>query len=296
MTKYIFIPIILILSNFFVWSNVYSYESSKGTFEMDVLNIGQGDSILIKTPQNHYGLIDTGRDSKVLSELSQTLPLGRTYLDFVILTHPDADHIGGIDDILESYRVNALFFNKNIKTNELIEDIKSKIQETNTKNYSIDMQNDFTLDGISFDVIWPQDHTKTYTFDNSNDISTSILIKYEGFEILSLGDLPSDFESTSLSDLLPADVDIDFLKVSHHGSHFSTNMDFLSKIKPEYAFISVGAGNSYGHPTEEVLNNLKSVNSTIFRTDEDGRIKLVIKGKVADINTVETNKTIEIIK
>ncbi|MFS8130906.1 MAG: ComEC/Rec2 family competence protein [Candidatus Dojkabacteria bacterium] len=296
MTKYIFIPIILILSNIFVWTNVYSYESRKGSFEMDVLNIGQGDSILIKTPGNHYGLIDTGRDSKVLSELSQTLPLGRTYLDFVILTHPDADHIGGVDDILENYKVNALFFNKNIKTNELLDEIKSKIEETNTKNYSIDMFNDFTLDGIYFDVIWPQDHAKTYTFDNSNDISTSILIKYDGYKILSSGDLPSDFEAPSLADLPPEDVDIDFLKVSHHGSRFSTNLDFLKQIKPEYAFISVGAGNTYGHPTDEVLSNLEAEHSNVLRTDKDGRISLVIKGNVADISTLDSNKKFEITK
>ncbi|MEO6729364.1 MAG: MBL fold metallo-hydrolase [Candidatus Dojkabacteria bacterium] len=294
MTKYIFIPMILILSNILVWTNVFNYENSKGSFEMDVLNIGQGDSILIKTPNNHYGLIDTGRDMRVLSELSQELPFGRTYLDFVILTHPDADHIGGFDDILETYRVNALFFNKNMKTNDLIEDIKTKIQETNTRNYSIDMTNDFTLDGISFDVIWPQDYTKTYSFDNSNDISTSLMISYNGYKILSLGDLPTEYESVALADL--ANTDVDFLKVSHHGSRFSSNLDFLDKVKPEYSFISVGATNTYGHPTQDVLDNLEKEHSNTLRTDKDGRISLVIKGNVADVTTVDSNKKIEITK
>lgn len=296
MTRYLLLPILLILSNLVVWGNVYSFENSKGSFEFNVLDIGQGDAILIKTPNNHYGLIDTGRDFRILSELSQLLPFGRTYLDFVILTHSDADHIGGIDDVLESYKVNSLFFNKNMKNNEVIENMKLKIQETNTKNYSIDMNNDFIFEGITFDVIWPQDFSNTYNIDNSNDISISLLIKYNNYKILSLGDLASEFEDIALTDILPEDLDVDFLKVSHHGSRFSTSSLFLSKVKPEYSFISVGEDNSYGHPAKDVLENLKAVNSSIFRTDLDGRIKLSIRDNFAEILTVDTNKDIDITK
>lgn len=296
MTKYIFIPLFLILSNVFVWTNIYSQELKTGTLEISVLDIGQGDAILVKTPNNYYGLIDTGRDFTVLSELSQALPFGRSYLDFVILTHSDADHIGGFDEILQSYKVKNLFFNKSSKTNELIESMKNDIIDTATKNYSIDMANDFTLDGVYFDIVWPEDNRETYTLDNSNDISAGILIKYNGYKFLTLGDLDSKFEEDSLTNVPAEDLDVDFLKVSHHGSKFSTSLEFLNKVKPEYSFISVGLNNSYGHPTSEVLGNLQNMNSDIYRTDLDGRITLTIKDQHANIKSNLSNREMEISK
>ncbi|MEP7103527.1 MAG: MBL fold metallo-hydrolase [Candidatus Dojkabacteria bacterium] len=293
MTKYILLTI-LVISNFFVWTNLSATEARKGALEIDILNIGQGDSILIKTPNNHFGLIDGGRDSTVLGELSQVLPIGKTYLDFVIMTHPDADHIAGFIDVFKNYQVNKVFFNKADKSNEVITKIKDEIQEFNIKNYSIDMENDFTIDGIYFDFTWPQDHTKTYTFSNSNDMSASVLIKYEGYKFLTMGDLPSDYEEPSLKNLPVEDRDIDFLKVSHHGSKYSTNLEFLQEIKPEYSFISVGKDNTYGHPTEEVIDNLEKVNSKIFRTDKDGRITLNIRDGKAEITTLESMKDVKI--
>lgn len=251
-------------------SAVASAYFDENRFQMTFLNIGQGDSILIKTPNNSYGLIDTGPNSNVVDELRETMPLFKRSLDFVLLTHPDEDHVGGFLDVANSYNIKNLFVNKFNKETGSYKKILDWAFESDIKTFSIDLDNDFEIDQVSFDTIWPIDFTKTYQSENTNEESISQILEFKDLQVYLGGDLG---ENELLSLKNSKNPNIDVLKVGHHGSRYSSNLEFLGQTTPSIAIINVGK-NSYGHPSREAIENFKSLNIQTLRTDMNGRITI----------------------
>ena len=276
---FLFTLTLLIAINISIWREFLSYESKLNYFEFTMLDVGQGDSFLIKTPNNYYGLIDTGRGSKVIEELEKQLPYNYDTLEFVILTHPDADHIEGFLKLVDFFNVKKLFINSSVNDNDIIKEFSTKI---NFQTYSLFDLNDFTLDLVNFDVLWPK-MSEYLQVKDKNDSSVAIAIRYKDLDIYTAGDLPVNYEVQSVENLKFNDFDI--LKVGHHGSKTSTGIEFLNILKPEISLISVGKNNSYGHPSEEIIGNLGIVKSSIFRTDMDGSISIRSDGYNIKIET-----------
>ncbi len=241
-------------------------------FQITFFDIGQGDSILFKTHDNKNVLIDTGKNSSLMTQLDNvTYP--RKVIDLLIITHFDSDHYGELLDLLNYYQVKKLILPVDNKESRTIDSLKLKLIElgtlvlTPTAGAKIDLGND-----SSIEFIWPKSLNQFYSL-TSNDASLSFVLKVGHFKALFAGDLSSKYE-----DLLVEDIgDVDLLKVSHHGSRYSTSYEFISKIKPEISVISVGENNSYGHPAEIVTKNLESYGpNTVLDTAKSGQITLQV--------------------
>lgn len=254
--------------------------------QITILNVGQGDAILIKTPDNKYGLIDGGAGDAVLGELAQALPFGVKHLNFILATHPDNDHIQGLVTALQHYDVNVVFWQKHNKQSGVYSELGDRIDNQELANYELREWHDFRLGCcVVFDVVWPQQNQDIYSVEEANHISTAVILRYKNLQMYLGGDLGVEGELTSVSSLDDfAASAIDILKVGHHGSKTSSSAEFIQQIGPEMAVISVGEENSYGHPAPEVIDTLILSGADVWRTDQDGRITITSDGYTAEIS------------
>ncbi|QQS15495.1 MAG: MBL fold metallo-hydrolase [Candidatus Moraniibacteriota bacterium] len=228
------------------------------------LNVGQGDAILISFGSNQL-LIDTGKNGRaLLSELGRQLPPWDRTIEVVLLTHPDQDHVGAFPDLVSRYRVDMLLSAELPETSAIGRAIRQTIDSHSIQRIepraglSIDFAPDMHLETLFPGVNFVPNPKNT----NASSIVELLYIGRDTF--LFTGDLPKE------ESVLPA-RDIRVLKVAHHGSKYSTSDEFLDRMTPEEAIISVGK-NSYGHPSEEVLARLASRGVHVWRTDTSGTI------------------------
>ena len=243
-----------------------------GRLEVHYMDIGQGDATLIKTG-GHAMLIDAGNNSKGTAVQNYLKKQGVEKLDYVIGTHPDADHIGGLDVVIYKFDCGKVLLPKYKKDTKTYEDVENSLKSKSYKAVNPSVGDKFQLGDASFTVIAPADRK----FDNANDYSIAIRLEYGKNSFLFVGDAEEESEEEMLksSQILDADV----YKVSHHGSKTGTSEDFLKMVNPAYAVISCGEDNSYGHPHAEVMNLLRKDGVKVFRTDEQGTIVAVSDGE-----------------
>lgn len=238
-------------------------------------DVGQGDSIFIKTPEGKDILIDGGPDSTVLEKLAEVMPFWDRYIDIVVLTHPHQDHIGGLFDILGRYKIdqilepdlisepdNMAYFNKIVGQN-------GSTQEHGANN---PVAGDKIVLGQNLEMNFLYPLTLQLSEEDLNNTSLIFQLKYKDEKFLFVGDATSEVEAK----ILNSNLDSDFLKVGHHGSRYSSSTEFLAKVTPLVSIISVGEGNSFGHPTKDTLDRLSVVGSRILRTDRNGSIEIDI--------------------
>jgi len=245
-----------------------------------MIDIGQGDSILIMAPEGNI-LFDAGENKKESeTKLKNYLDgVGVKEIDYFILSHHDADHIGGADMVIDTYTVSTVIMedwdssygNKTGVYNSVIESI-SKSEGTETKNY--DPGDKLSLGELHLEFLGP-----VKEFNDKNEDSIVVRVDFGENSILMTGDAEEGAEEELLKTYSTAELDCDVLKVGHHGSSSSTTVDFLKAVSPEYALISCGVDNKYGHPHNETMTALNAENVKIHRTDETGNIVLVFDGK-----------------
>lgn len=246
----------------------------KNKLEIFFLNVGQADSILIKTPKNHLILIDAGNGEAVLYELNKALSFWQKNFDLVVLTHPDRDHFGGFNSFIKKYKVKN-FLMAGVETNDAFyKMLLTKLDEKNINVRFANSNSDFLFDdGALIDILHPSEFL---IGENELRNVSSIVLKLElkNIKILFMGDAEKDIEEALIAE--NQDLKADILKVGHHGSKTSTSEIFLKKVKPEIAIISVGR-NNYGHPHQQILELLKKYDIRIYRTDINGTVKLSFK-------------------
>lgn len=262
--------IIVILSCTFLGLLLYFQNAPIIDIDEDILRIyyfdvGQADCTLVVN-NGKTMLIDGGNEADSPLIIKYIKKLGISKLDYVIATHPDADHIAGLDKVILSFDIGSIYMpitNKsNKEMNELYNAIKGKtVINPTASDY-------FNLGNSKCTILNSGDTTKI----SDNNSSIVIQLDYGETSCLFMGDAENEVEENIIWN------DIDVLKVSHHGSNDATSLTFLEDTKPEYSIISVGKGNSHKHPSNETLNKLNAVNSTIYRTDEDGTIILISDG------------------
>lgn len=243
---------------------VKSAKPELSTMEVHFIDVGQGDATLIKCGDAAM-LIDAGDDSKGTLIQNYLRKQGVEKLDYLILTHPDSDHIGGAPVIITKFKVDQVFmsdYEKDTKTYmKVIQALDDKRMTWTTPEVgSIHM-----LDTARFTIIGPGEK-----YDDPNNASVALILRNGSNKFLFSGDAEEAAEADILKTKIRLSADV--YKVGHHGSKTASGSEFLEAINPAYAVISCAEGNSYGHPHAEPLNNLRARKVKVFRTDEQGSI------------------------
>jgi competence protein ComEC len=296
-------------------------QTKKCCLVVSVLNIGQGDSIYIKAPNGNSMLIDAGpAGGQVSARIQEVTNMFDRNIDVLLATHPDADHIGGFQEVLSHYSaglyIDPAISDPTATYTELLKKIDDlHIQKlVGRRGLQIFLDKDL---GIEFDVLYPDDALYAYRYDEceaanaehkrlhkkgslkncknvfkleTNTASIVGKLVYGKTSFLFTGDAPievenylmHEFPSGISSSTASSTLDSDVLKVGHHGSKNSTSAEFVRAVSPTYAAISVGAKNRYGHPAEQVLHILSQASSTplTVRTDQAGTIRFSSDGEI----------------
>ena len=269
--KYIFVLILLAVA-VISWREAFGRDRDKLKFYM--LDVGQGDAIFIETPSGNQILFDGGQDRKILEELGKVMPFYDRSIDLVILTHPHLDHAGGLLEVLKNYEVGELMDGGDSYNLAEYGELKKLMEEKKIKYEVARRGLKISLDkGISLLVLAPDKLIKS---DNPHDNNVVSRLSYGRIDFLLMGDgeKGEELKLVQADDNLESEV----LKVGHHGSKTSSNPLFLEEVNPEYALISVGAKNRYGHPAQITLDNLLAAGAKILRTDIDSTIEFKTDG------------------
>ena len=235
------------------------------TLEVHFLDVGQGDATLIRCGEAAM-LIDAGNNSWGDDVRDYLEYQGIGDLDYVIGTHPDADHIGGLDVVMEAFDCGTVIMPDYEKDTQTYTDVTDVMEE---KGYELTLPQVGTvyeLGEAAFTIVAPNGEYG----DNANDYSVGILLEHGENRFLLTGDAEEDSEADMLDNGI--DLSADVLKAAHHGSRTANTEAFLERVNPEYVVISCGEGNSYGHPHAEVLNRIREMGIKVFRTDEEGTV------------------------
>lgn len=251
-----------------------------GNSRLDVhfIDVGQGDSILIASNQ-HYMLIDAGEDDKGDNVVNYLKRQGVTKLDYVIASHPHSDHIGGLDTVIESFDIDTIIMPDVTSSTENFANLLSAIKKTNHRITKAIVGSVYRIGSGYFVILSPGN----VGYTDMNDYSVVIKLVNGNNSFL----LTGDAEVPAEKDMLRSNYDLscDVLKLAHHGSSSSCSSSFLDAVNPTYAVISVGADNSYNHPTKKVLNAINKRKIKIYRTDKQGSIVFTSNGHHLLIHT-----------
>jgi competence protein ComEC len=242
-------------------------------FHIYFLDVGQGDSILIKTPNHRYILIDTGKDEKIIEKLDDIIPFWNRLIDIIIITHDDEDHIGGIDYIVDKYNVNYILSNKEYKSIKKAAKIQEEIDSNSINYYLINNNVNIKTDELILDVLWPELNSNYEGENSDNENSIVIMAKYRDKSFLLTADINKEQEENIIKQDSYDGAEI--LKISHHGSKNATSDVLLDNVSFKYAVISCGVNNMYNLPSEEVLDRLTKQNIETLRTDIYGNIEFI---------------------
>jgi competence protein ComEC len=278
---------ILLVSSVLSFIAVGTSAQSDGLLKVYFLNVGQGDSEFIQAPNGNHILIDGGPDGKVLQELGKVMPFYDHSIDLVILSHPHADHLDGLIEVMKNYKVSKIIENNiNFQNSDYDEwnKIKNGAEVVQAKaGQVVDLG-----DGITLNILYPCNTGSAgvvITGSMSSKVHNYMVVSrlnYGTESVMFTGDMETKVED----ELINKGVELGarFLKVGHHGSTTSTSEEFLDAVKPEVAFIEVGAKNIYRLPNPTIVQRLENHGIKYYRTDISGTVELSLDGQNYKIN------------
>lgn len=270
------------------------FPKNNDLLEVTFLKIEKGDAIFIKTPNNHKILIDGGSDNTVLAKIGSLMPFFDRKFDLIFLTHPHADHLDGLIEVLKKYKTNLFLYSvlpigqtglpaeqagatfnspDFLKFTNLIQKKKISLKE-------IQKDQKIKLDEIEIEILSPsKEDIENKTFQ-PNDLSLVLKLKYQKVSFLFMADAGRPIEEKLIEEKV--DLESSILKIGHSGSKTASDKSFLKKVNPKIAVISVGE-NTYGHPHPWTLESLNDLKIKTFRTDKDGDIKIISDGEKIEV-------------
>lgn len=248
--------------------------------ELHFIDVGQGDSTLILTPDGYAMLIDAGDNSQGKNVVSYIQSLGINKIDVLIGTHPDADHIGGVDDVINSFEIGAFYMPKTTHDTKTFEDVllAAKSKGLKIKTAESDKIIDFDPETKAV-FLSPQN--KNYS--NNNAYSAVVQITYGSNKFLLTGDAEKENEKEMIKKYGKS-LKSDLIKLAHHGSATSNTPEFLNIVDPDVAVVSCAYKNKYSHPHSEILKYLKENDIPIYRTDEQGTVIIYSDGETISVD------------
>lgn len=256
-----------------------SNEVISSNLEVYFLDVGQADSILISN-KDHHILIDAGNNEDGPLLVNYIKELGISKFDLVVGTHPHEDHIGGLDNIIDNFDIDNIYLPDVITTTKTFEELIDSISNKNLEITIPKINDTLSLGDITIEVI-----SSNSNQDNLNDSSLVLKLTYGSNSFLFTGDISSEVEKA----IIDKNIDVDVLKVSHHGSSSSTSTNFLKKVTPSHAIISVAKKNTYNHPSISTINRIKEYTNNLYITSELGTIKVTSNGKDINVTNFNTN-------
>ena len=267
--------ILLLLTNGMIFYTV-SAEKTNNLLKVSFLDIGQGDAIFIESPIGNQFLIDAGPGKSILNALGRVMPIYDKTIDAVLATHPDADHIGGIPEILRNYTVSKYIYNGAMGTTGVFRELEDEVHRLNIKTDIVRTGDVIDLGGgVYLKILYPDINPKG---TDTNKYSIVAKLYYGNSTFLFTGDAPTDVENYLVRNI-GKELDSDVLKVAHHGSKNSLSNQFFSAVSPDYSIISAGKDNRYGHPHKEIVESLNNITSNILGTYDLGDIYFISDGQ-----------------
>jgi competence protein ComEC len=240
------------------------------------LNVGQGDAALIHTPANEYILVDGGPGQEILQRLGEVMPFYERTIDVIVLSHPHADHVDGLIEVLRRYDVRAVYFTGIQYNNPGYDLFIELIAEEGADIFFVGRGKDFRFGNVVIDTLYPFGNIQGREFSNINNSSIVLRMIFGRTFFYFGGDAEVDVEEELIKSGL--DLHADIFKASHHGSRTANSAGLLTLIDPEFSVISCGEGNKFGHPHQETINVLLKRDVRIFRTDIDGSVEFISDG------------------
>ncbi len=264
----------------FVWLPQVSFgswfEPDCNCLQVSFLDVGQGDSIFIETPDGYQLLVDGGPDMSVLRELGHELSFFDRSIDMVLATHPDADHISGLTDVLARYDVATVIETTNGKETPVTKALAVAVVNEHAQVVNPEAGQVIML-GASTTIRFLAP-TGDETLWESNMASIIIRVEYGSTSVMLTGDAPIEIEKYVV-DAYPNFLKSNVLKLGHHGSKTSSSEEFLDAVHPEYAVVSAGLKNKYGHPHQSVMDAVAARNIKVDETGKEGTITFYSDGK-----------------
>lgn len=270
--------VFFILVCFFCFCNLKSNEKDNVSSLMKIhyLDVGQGDSTFLELPNGEVMLIDAAESTQGDMIIQYIKKLGYSKIDYIICTHPHADHIGGMAQVMRNFEIGEIYMPKVATTTKTVENLLNTIKEKEATIYiakaGIHILNE---EHLKIDILAPNRDT----YSNLNNYSAVLKITFQNTKFLFMGDAEEMSENE-----ITQDVQADVIKVGHHGSDTSSSQSFVDNVKAEYAILSVGLDNSYHHPSQTILERWQNANAKIYRTDLNGTILITTDGKTIEIN------------
>lgn len=279
------ILLIIVISSIFV--SLLKFVIIKSDLNIHFVDVGQGDCCFIETPNKRTILIDgggsetSGYDIGKNTLIPYILDRGYTKIDYIIISHFDTDHVGGILTVMEELEVGEVIISKQVEDSENYRRFKEIVKEKRIKVIIVGEGDNLQIEkDLYFDILWPNNE-KLITENILNNNSIVCKMNYKNFSMLFTGDIEETAEKEILKEY-KNDLHIlrsTILKVGHHGSKTSSTQVLLEVVKPKIALIGVGENNKFGHPNDDVLKRLKKIGSRIYRTDKMGEISIALDNK-----------------
>lgn len=266
---------VLLAATIFIWYAAVN-EDRSGLLLVAFLDAGQGDAIFIESPSGNQVLVDGGPDRSILRQLSKVMPFYDRSIDMLIVSNPDKDHFAGFLDILRSFKIGAVVEPGTVGASAEYKTFEKLIEEKPAPRFLARRGQVIDLGGGAFlEILFPDRDVSGVDVNNGSIVAK---LSYGATSFLLTGDAPQNIEEY-IARLDGKRLDVDVLKVGHHGSRTSTSETLLGFASPTYAVISAGKENKYGHPHQEVLDRLKQFEAKTLGTYEVGRIVMESDGE-----------------
>lgn len=262
-----------------VTSSMFISNANSQQLEVHHIDVGQGESIYIELPDGSDVLIDAGKSNYGSTVVNYLKGQEKNIdIEYLIATHPDADHIGGMSEVFKQLNVkNFIYPTDAPHDTKTWQNVLSLADSEGCTIKDSTPGTTFNIGGATMKFIQP-----SVDYRDNNDDSVVTYLEYKDVNFMFTGDIEAEAEKDMVAQNLV--IDVDFMSVPHHGSKGSSTEAFLAKAKPEYAIVSVGADNSYGHPSADALNRYNAIGSKVYRTDQLGDIVIKTDGNTATIN------------